>query len=103
VSTSAGGAGAGAALVQPDPAVHGADGDAFTWGEAETMTTLYTIGYGNRQPEEFFSMIPEGVIVIDVRRSTGAWCQAYIESRLRERLGARYQWWRALGEYERKA
>jgi hypothetical protein len=92
---------AGATLVQPDTQGHGADGDVISCREAETMTTktttLYTIGYGNRQPDDFFAMLPADCTVIDVRRSPRGWHAEYGEQRLRARLGRRYLSWPALG------
>ena len=58
---------------------------------------LYTIGYGNRQPEAFFALLPEGCTVIDVRRSPRGWHAEYGKKRLRARLGRRYLSWTALG------
>jgi uncharacterized protein (DUF488 family) len=61
------------------------------------MPILYTIGYGNRQPSEFFAMIPEGTTIIDVRRRANGWNRAYEETALRERFGVAYLHWPALG------
>jgi uncharacterized protein (DUF488 family) len=59
--------------------------------------TLYTIGYGNRKPEAFFAMLPEGAKIVDVRRSPTGWHQAYCLPGLKARLGDRYRWRGALG------
>ena len=58
---------------------------------------LYTIGYGNRQPEEFFAMLPEDCTLIDVRRNPTGWHGEYKEPAMRRRLGRRYLSWPALG------
>lgn len=60
--------------------------------------TLYTIGYGNRQPEDFFAMLPEGCTLIDVRLRPGGWHGAYHRRALERRMPARrYLWYPQLG------
>lgn len=61
------------------------------------MPTLYTIGYGNRKPEEFFALIPNGATIIDVRRSARGWSSEYSAKRMGERMGNLYLYWPALG------
>lgn len=58
---------------------------------------LYTIGYGNRRPADFFAMIPDNVIVIDVRRTPSGWTPEYSYKRLLKRLRTRYHSFTCLG------
>ena len=53
--------------------------------------TIYTIGYGNRQPEDFFKLLPASGLIIDVRRLPRAWHGAYHARQLKKRLGDRYR------------
>lgn len=51
------------------------------------MSKLFTIGYGNRKPDEFFALIPDGAVVIDVRAyPTCKWQFSYREHGLRAQL-----------------
>jgi uncharacterized protein (DUF488 family) len=64
---------------------------------------LYTIGYGNRQPEAFFALLPADCTLIDVRRNPTGWHGEYKAPSLRRRLGRRYLSWPALGNISGKA
>ena len=64
----------------------------------ESVGKLYTIGYGDRQPAEFFAMLPEECTLIDVRRRpSGRWHYGYGRDALTRRYGRRYLSWPALG------
>ena len=55
---------------------------------------IYTIGYGNRQPKEFFKLLEDNNInmVIDVRREKPkAWNSAYSYDELLKRYGIGYR------------
>ena len=62
-----------------------------------TDLTLYTIGYGNRPPAEFFALLPADCTLIDVRYKPGGWSPSYNKSALEQRLGRRYLHFPALG------
>lgn len=51
---------------------------------------IYTIGYGGRKPTDFFALIPEGAMVIDVRRYPKGWEPAYCHDGLKARFGNCY-------------
>jgi uncharacterized protein (DUF488 family) len=61
------------------------------------MPIIHTIGYANRQPEDFFALLPPGAVVVDVRRNPVSWHGAYKRESLRRRMGERYVWLPALG------
>jgi len=71
-------------------------------GEGDRMRQIYTVGYGNRQPEDFLSMLEDHAIthVLDVRFEPKGWHGGYsgpnLEKALKKR-GIHYQHAPALG------
>ena len=67
------------------------------------MSTLFTIGYGNRSPDDFYALLDQNKIgyVIDLRRAeTKAWCCAYYPDSIRSRMSAsRYKHYPPLANY----
>jgi len=67
------------------------------------MSTLFTIGYGNRSPDDFYALLDQNKIgyVIDLRRAGAkAWCRAYYPDSIRNRMSAsRYKHYTPLANY----
>ena len=52
---------------------------------------IYTIGYGNQQPDAFFARVPEGAIMVDVRAHPySAWHQQFGAAALARRYRELY-------------
>lgn len=64
-----------------------------------TKNIIYTIGYGNRTPEQFFAMLPslDSATLIDVRYSPRGWHIGYSRKQLERKFGDAYLWFRLLG------
>lgn len=53
--------------------------------------TIYTIGYGNQQPEAFIERLPAKTVIVDVRENPyQAWNRAYTAPELARTLKSRY-------------
>ena len=68
------------------------------------LTTIKTIGYGGKKPEDFFNELEElePSIVIDVRENPySAYLAVYTHSQLTKRLGSKYTWIKELGNKTR--
>jgi uncharacterized protein (DUF488 family) len=68
---------------------------------------LFTLGYGNRQPADFFALLPVGAVVVDVRARPQGWNPAYDVEALRAAIEGPgsgfggYRWMPVLGNHTR--
>ena len=68
------------------------------------LTTIETIGYGGKKPEDFFKELEtlKPDIVVDVRENPySAYLAVYTHPQLKKRLGTRYTWVKELGNKTR--
>ena len=68
------------------------------------LTSIFTIGYGGKKPEDFFSELeqPKPDVVVDVRENPyRAFLAVYTFPQLTKRLGSKYVWIQELGNKTR--
>lgn len=73
-------------------------GRCFDWPDTRPpMLTIFTLGYGNRQPADTYAMVPPWGLLVDVRSEPVGWTPAYSLPTLVRRYPERYRWREALG------